>query len=121
MLNFSLYLNNTYYQTPESVFFHLASSDQFTSYFSFSNNQSVEIVSFNQSHSIDELQVSRSIIYRKEAPQGEYRSTIIVTVLTREEVGLSPREDTQTAILAFAVIEGNHFVTLALIWFSYTT
>ena len=62
-------------------------------------------------HSTDELKITSSIIYRKEVPPGEYRSTITVILITREEVGLTPQVDTQRATLAFTVIEGNRFVT----------
>ena len=109
ILSFTLYLNNTYYQTPESVFLQIGSSNQFTTYFSFSNKQVVDMVTFslsNPDHTSDELEVSRSIIYRNEAPPGEYRSTVTATVISRDDVGLIPKEDTEMADLAFTVMEG---------------
>ena len=57
--------------------------------------------------SSDELKVSRSIIYRKEAPTGEYHSILTVLLITRKEVQLTPRVDIHRAILAFTVSEGN--------------
>ena len=117
VLNFSLYLNNTYYQTPESVLFQLEISGQFTSYFSFGNHQSVEMISFslsNPNHSTDELKVSRSIIYRNEAPPGEYHNMITVILITREEVQLIPQVDIQRASLVFTVSEGNNTTLLQL-------
>ena len=110
VLNFSLYLNNSYYQTPSSVALQLNARDQFTSYFSFPNGRRVDELSFstfNPDHIVDLLNVSGSIIYASKAPPGEYRATMIVTVRTREELGLNPQEDVQTSTLVFAVTQGN--------------
>ena len=109
VLMFTLYLNNTYYQTPSSVAIQLNSGNQFTSYFTFSNGQTVDELSFstsNPDHTVDPLKVSGSIIYTSKAPPGEYRATLIVSVVTREELGLSPRTDVQTSTVIFTVTQG---------------
>ena len=43
-----------------------------------------------------------------QAPSGEYQSIVTVAVMTRGEVGLTPRVDTQISTLAFTVTGGNH-------------
>ena len=115
MLIFTVYLNNSYYQTPSSVTLRLDAGDQFTSYFSFPSGETVDELSFselNPDHTMDPLKISRNIIYSSKAPPGEYRATLIVTVRTREELGLSPREDVQTSTIVFTVTQGNKSMEL---------
>lgn len=109
VLNFTLFINNSYYQTPKLVTFQLGSSNQFSSYFGFSNRQAVVSLSFNTSnpdHTVDQLKLSQNIIYLKEAPAGDYQTTISVLVRSREEVGLTPQEDLQISTVAITVTKG---------------
>lgn len=103
ILRFTLYLNNTFYQTPDSVTLQLGSSNQFTSYFSFANKGSLQIVSFNDSdpeNDVDPLRVSGSIVYLNMASAGEYQAIITTTVM--------PQGDTESATISLTVIQGIH-------------
>ena len=42
----------------------------------------------------------------KEALPGEYQTLISVTVKTREEAGINPREDFQSSTITLTVTEG---------------
>ena len=89
--------------------FQLGSAHQFASYFSFSNRQGVESLTFsvtNPEHTTDPLKIPMRIIYLKEAAPGDYETRMSVTVTSREEVGLTPREDIQISTVAFTVTEG---------------
>ena len=113
MLDFTLYLNNSYYQTPSSVILQLEAGNQFTSYFSFRSGQRVDGLPFstsNPAHRVDPLRVLSTIVYTSPAPPGRYQSTLTVTVRTREELGLNPREDVQASTIILTVTEGTiHF------------
>ena len=113
VLNFILYLNNTYYQTPASVTLQLGGSNQFTLYFSFRNTMKRETILFNVSSSLeDQLIISRSILYTKQAPPGVYQTILSATVRTREEIGLNPLGDIQnsTVTVVFKVTKGKKVV-----------
>ena len=117
MLDFTLYLNNSYYQTPSSVILQLEAGNQFTSYFSFRSGQSIDELPFstsNPAHTVDPLKVLSTIVYTSQAPPGRYQSTLTVTVRAREELGLSQLEDVQTSALLFTVTEGKVNVTITL-------
>ncbi len=101
VIHFTLYLNNTFYQIPASVTLQLGSSNQFTSYFSFANEGSLQTVSFNDSdpeNNVDPLPVSGSIVYLSRAPVGEYQAFITTTV--------NPQGDTESATIILTVTQG---------------
>ena len=101
ILTFTLYLNNTFYQTPDSVTLQLRNTNQFTSYFGFSSNRPIETVYFSNSDPdsvVDPLRVSRSVVYVNRAPAGEYQTTISATV--------NPQGDIQSADIALIVTQG---------------
>ena len=101
ILRFTLCLNNSFYQTPNSVTLQLGSSNQFTSYFSLTNNGSLQTISFNDSDpedTVDPLRVSGSIVYLSKAPVGEYQAIITATV--------DPQSDTETATISLTVTQG---------------
>ena len=109
ILRFTLYLNNTFYQTPASVTLQLGSSNQFTSYFSFANEGSLQTVSFNETdpeNAVDPLRVSGSIVYLNNAPAGEYQAIITATV--------TPQGDTEIAMIALTVTQGISNIAIIL-------
>ena len=106
VLNITLYLNNTYYQTPESATFILGNINQFTSHFSFSNGQGVEPLTFTESSlelTDDHLKIPIRIIYLKEATPREYETVMVVIVKAREAAGLIPYQDVQRSAVRFTV------------------
>lgn len=106
VLHFTIYLNNTYYETPESITFQLEDDERFTSYFNLSSGSAIETMFFNTSnpdHTVDQLKVSNSIIYVNEAPVGDYQTQLIVTVRNRAETGNLPLEDMENSTIAITV------------------
>ena len=103
VLNFTLYLNNTFYQTPSSVTLQLSGSNLFTSYFTFTNNRPLETVTFSDSDkesATNPLKVSKSIVYVNRAQAGEYQAIISATV--------NPQGDIESATVALTVTQGTN-------------
>ena len=106
-LHFTVYLNNSVYQTPESITLRLVDNGIFTSYFSLSSRSAIEIIFFNTSSpadTADQLIVTSSVVYTSEAPTGEYQAELIATVRGRAPNGITPLEnmDNSTVVINVA-------------------
>ena len=108
VLHFTVYLNNSLYQTLESLTLHLKDHDVFTSYFNLSSRSAIEIIFFNTSNpenASDQLIVTRSIVYASEAPIGVYQAELIATVRGRTLNGINPSENMDNATIVIAVTQ----------------
>ena len=87
-LQFAIYLNNTFFETPESLTLQIEDygDSPFTSYFNLSSGSAMDTFYFNTSnpaHTVDQLKVSSSVVYVKEAPVGEYQAQLMAIVNVR--------------------------------------
>ena len=102
VLMFTIYINNTYFQTPQSVLIQ-PSSDNLDDIFALDNGDDDDVVVFEQTNNFDKIiAISRSIIYNRIATTaGEYKGSLTITVLVREDSGVD--QESVTSCISFNV------------------
>ena len=107
ILTFIIYVDSTYFQTPQAVLVYLESNDSFPPFLLLDNQKESDVVVFSTSDDLPaRIQYTRSIIYGRPAIAGEYQLSLVVSVLAREELsGVIPLRETRTSSL-YITVEG---------------
>lgn len=108
VIAFTVAINNTYFQVPQVLTLQLDANDTFNSHFKFTLEEGGEVdaivfSTLDDSTSEDVIVVSRKIFYAGSAPPGVYANTLIVTVVARSGSGVTPVQETRTALLQITV------------------
>ena len=110
VVSFILYIDNTYFQTPQAVLIYLTRKGSFRPYFLLDNQEEADVIVFSPpgdtrtNRDTSMIMLSRSVLYAEPAPAGLYEYDLVVTVLTRQELsGVLPLRETQVSPLNITV------------------
>ena len=109
VLQFTIYLNTSIYETSESLTLQLEDDGPFTSFFNLSSGTTSEVFFFNNTSNTarrsEQVSVSSGIVYVNRAPAGEYETLLIATVRSRAQVGVLQTETTDNATITISITE----------------
>ena len=107
VVNFTILMNNTYFQTPQAVISHLVgSSSDKTSFFTLETGKEVDTEIFVDPDSYmatSVIELSKSIIYSEIAAAGVYQFKLEVTVVARQSSGVTPLQETRSSLVNISV------------------
>ncbi len=113
VVNFIIYIDNTYFQTPQAILVYLVKNGSFPSFLRLDNEEESDVVVFSSTDDLpSRIQYTRSLIYMEPASAGEYRYDLVVSVLAREE--LSPSLDSRETRISslYITVEGKRVLML---------
>ena len=95
VLTFKLYIDNTYFGSPQAVIFHLMRNGSFEPVFAFDNGEETDTMVFSDfNNSLPVIEISRSILYFDTTTAGRYEYTLSVTVVARKGSGVTSLQET---------------------------
>lgn len=105
VVNFVIYIDNTYFQTPQALLIYLIKGGSFPSFLLLDNEEESDVVVFSADDELPpQIQYTRSVIYANPAEAGEYDFDLVVSVLVREELsGLVDLRETRISTIHVTV------------------
>lgn len=105
VVNFVIYIDNTYFQTPQALLIYLIKGGSFPSFLLLDNEEESDVVVFSADDELPpQIQYTRSVIYVNPAEAGEYDFDLVVSVLVREELsGLVDLRETRISTIHVTV------------------
>lgn len=103
VINFTMYIDNSYFQNPKTVTIHLVHiSPTNTSAFTLENGENTITFTSNSNPSVPNA-VSRSIFYSAVTTAGEYELSLVVSVTTGVDSGLDQALEVRGSLVQISI------------------
>ncbi len=119
VLTFIVYIDNTYFRTPQAMLIYLVKQGSFPSFFTLDNKEESDSIVFTPEDDLpSRIQYTRRVVCAEPAEAGEYQLDLVVSVLAREELsGELDLRETRVSSL-HVTVEGKSPPTQAVVLYT---